>query len=116
MDEPNDRIADDVCLGFQFAQIDAARIGKSPYGLRGVGRNDPDLRLGSGKSHLDRDIPVNHPFIGEDRAHRRRTEHVSEYRRIENGGGHGFIFAWLELVAHNQGAGAKARLSIQSGG
>ena len=74
------------------------------------------MGLGDCKCHLDRYVPRDQPLVRKDRAHRRSTEHVPEYRRIENGGGHGFIFAWLELIAPNQGAGAKARPSIQSGG
>ena len=88
-DKRQDRIADSFGFLLQARRIEPIasarqRVGRMPYGLDGLGRDDPEPSLGACKRRFDLDAAHEECVIAENLPHRGGSEHVGENSGIES--------------------------------
>src|SRR6218665_844282 len=100
--ERQDGVADDVGLMAHVIEIDAPDARFARDGLGRVGGDHTCLGLGPRQRDFGVDVALDQRVVGEQRAHLRRAEGVTEKDRIDDGAGHrdgGGRHAWIFICS-----------------
>ena len=98
-DQPEDRIADILGLGFQRVAIERHRGAGLRDRVGGILRDHAGAPLRDRERDFGLDVALELVVVGEHRPHLRRAEHVLEDVAVENGGGHEASLDYLPVNA-----------------